>query len=276
VTALALGTAVASALRSRRIGSMLFAALLGGCLALAILAAAPGNEVRQQTTARTPLAIALPESTDFLLFWLRLTFARPHAVVLALLLVLPAAIAALSTRGSPIITFGALRVWPALLVGVLLVILACILPAYYALGTNPPGRAQLIPEFVLLTTVALIGWSLGAVAAQPIRRAMRQPTVAFIAGVAVLALLLIGPGLSAWRSVGALGSAQAYAAEWDVRDAQIRADRDRGVQSISVPPLPSTGSVQNLDWVGPDPTDWFNECVAGYYGVSSIAANPGG
>jgi hypothetical protein len=162
------------------------------------------------------------------------------------------------------------------LLGVLLVILACILPAYYALGTNPPGRAQLIPESVLLATVALVGWGLGGVAAHAIRRAVHQPAFALIGGVAVLALLVAGPGLSAWRSVGVLEPARAYAAEWDLRDAQIRADRARGVQSVRVPSLPATGSVQNLEWLGPDSSDWFNQCVAGYYGVSSIAASPGG
>lgn len=276
VTALALGTLAAWTLRSRRMGGLLLAALLGACLALAIIALAPGNEVRQQSTARTPLGIALPDSTDFFLFWLRLTFARPHAITLALLIMLPAALATLSTRGSPIITFRALRVWPALLLGVVLVILACILPAYYALGTNPPGRAQLIPEFVLLATVGLISWCLGAAAAQPVRRALHQPAVALVAGVAVFVLLVLGPVLTAWRSIGGLDAARAYSAEWDLRDAQIRADRERGVQSVAVLPLPSTGSVQNLDWLGPDSSDWFNECVAGYYGVSSIAASPGG
>jgi hypothetical protein len=276
VTALALGTAAAWALRNRRTGMLLFAALIGATIALAIIAVAPGNEVRQQATARTPLGIALPESMDFMLFWLRLTFARPHALVLALLIVLPACMATLSTRGSAIVTFRPLRVWPALLLGVLLVILACILPAYYALGTNPPGRAQLIPESVLLATVALVGWGLGGVAAHAIRRAVHQLAFALIGGVAVLALLVAGPGLSAWRSVGVLEPARAYAAEWDLRDAQIRADRARGVQSVRVPSLPATGSVQNLEWLGPDSSDWFNQCVAGYYGVSSIAASPGG
>ncbi len=42
--------------------------------------------------------------------------------------------------------------------------------------------------------------------------------------------------------------------------------------NVTVGALPSTGLVRNLDWVGPNRHDWFNECVAHYYDVGTIAS----
>jgi hypothetical protein len=289
LTALVVALATTLVLGSRARG-MLLGALLGAALALVILALAPGNDVRQDTAARTPLQVALPEAVDFMRGWLRLTFARPHAIALALLVAVPALVAVFSTRsmsfiasplavGSHVADARGLAPRPviaiaAVLIGVALIVLACILPAFYALGSNPPGRAQLIPEYVVLSGVALLGWTLGALAAEPIRAALRQPVVAGLSAFIVLALLALGPLLAARQTLAQLSAASAYATNWDRLDTQIRADRNRGVESVRVPPLASTGSIQNLDWLGPDPTDWFNQCVAGYYGVTSIAATP--
>jgi hypothetical protein len=287
VTALVLATAAALLLRGR-VRGMLTAGLLGALVALAIIALAPGNEIRQEGSSRTPLLVALPEALDFTRGWLRLTFARPHAVVLALLALLPAGVAvtpgsrglrrggaALLPPSGPVISPRAIAALVLLVMAAALVVLACILPAFYALGSNPPGRAQLIPEFAVVATVAVLSWCIGAAASSALRRALGHTPVAAAACVALLALLVLGPTLSSSQALAQLNAASTYAASWDRIDGQIRADRNRGVEAVTVPPLPSTGSVQNLAWLGPDRTDWFNTCVAGYYGISSIAASSG-
>jgi hypothetical protein len=272
----AIGLAVAATLlaRERRLTGMLAAGLLGAVIAAGVVAIAPGNEVRQATGARTPLSVAVPLALEFTQGWLRLTFARPHAAELALLVAIPAATAALTGRSSARASMSPMLLL-AVLAGALVVVFACVLPAYYALSTNPPGRAQLTPEYVVVCALALVGWWLGATLAGHLRRVLRLPLVAAAACLAVLALVALGPLRTAAETLGQLSAASAYAAEWDARDTRIRADRDRGVEAVTVAPLPSTGSVQNLDWVGPDRDDWFNQCVAGYYGVNSIAASPG-
>jgi hypothetical protein len=267
VTALVLGCAFAAIVRREKL-PVLLAALIGGLAALAIIAVAPGNEVRQTTSARTPLGVALPQSLQFLRAWLRLTFARPHAIELALLIVVPALLAPFTPVPRP-------RLSTALfaLASVVLVLLACMLPAFYALDSNPPGRAQLIPEVVILASVGLIAWYVGAASAPYLERREILGAGAAIA----LVLLVVGPLAQTRRTLATqLPDARAYAATWDTLDQQVRADRDRGVQSVTIKPLPPTGSVQNLDFVGPDRDDWFNQCVAGYYRVSSIAASPAG
>jgi hypothetical protein len=252
---------------SRRTLVMLLAGMLGALVALAIVAAAPGNEVRQSISSRTPLAVALPEAAQFTQGWLRLTFARPHAVTLALLLCVPAAIAAASARDSrrPIGHPVALVVFGA--VALLLVLLSAILPAYYALGTNPPGRAQLIPEFVLVCATACAGWWLGSAFAH----VLRQPAALGLMGASLVVLLVLGPLRTAAQAAADITAARAYAANWDQVDSQVRDEQQRGVEAVSVPPLTP---VHNLDFVGPDRGDWFNQCVASYYRVGSIATAP--
>jgi hypothetical protein len=60
---------------------------------------------------------------------------------------------------------------------------------------------------------------------------------------------------------------------WDQLDGEVRAEQSRGARDVTVSRLPSTGNVQNLEFVGTNRRDWFNECVARYYDLSSIAAD---
>jgi hypothetical protein len=256
----------------KSVWSLPLAGLAGAILALAIVAVAPGNEVRQDAALRTAVPIALPSAIDFTLGWLRLTFARPHAAELVLLIGLPATIGATSihrSSSSPrlrwyVLTAGALSV--------LVVILASMLPAFYALGSNPPGRAQLIPQYLLVCTVAAAGWIVGSVTGPRLARASASRALRYSAVGALLVLLVFGPVFAAGHALQQVGAARAYATAWDRIDADIRDDRRQGLRDVTIPQLPSTGNVQNLQFVGPDRGDWFNECVARYYGVGTIAA----
>ena len=253
--------------------SMLLAGLVGALLALAIVALAPGNEVRQETTSRAPLTIALPQAVQFTREWLRLTFARPHAVELMLLIGTPMVISATTLRAP---STWIRRPWVALPAGVIavaLVILACMLPAFYALGSNPPGRAQLIPEYVLVCSVALLGWVIGAYASRQRSRAFDSTIVRWSSLGALLLLLGLGPLRQTAQLVGELPTDRAYAASWDDLDSRVRAERSAGVRDVSVPRLSPTGTVRNLDFIGADRHDWFNECVARYYALNTIAAD---
>jgi hypothetical protein len=277
VTALSLASALALIVTRRSpVSVALLAGLAGALVALVVIAVAPGNEVRQQTSARAPITVALPDAVEFTRGWLRLTFARPHADVLLLLFGVPAAVAANAHRArSNDQPWGAR---PALIIafGIVacgLVILAAMVPAFYALGSNPPGRAQLIPQYVLICAIAAVGWLVGALTGPRLIGFVRGPALAWGISGALVLLLVVGPLLTAERVLSqAATSARSYASAWDQVDQQIRSDRVRGLQDITVPALASTGNVQDLDFYGPDRHDWLNECVARYYDAGSIAA----
>jgi hypothetical protein len=69
-----------------------------------------------------------------------------------------------------------------------------------------------------------------------------------------------------------------YAATWDIFDGQARAAGLRGDTGFVAPRFPATGRDANgylyfnVRLIGPDPTNWVNECVARYYGMECITA----
>jgi Family of unknown function (DUF6056) len=259
-----------------RVQASLLAGLFGALLALLILAVAPGNSVRQETGAQTSLGVALPRALEFTQGWLRLTFARPHAAVLLLLVGVPAVLGATTTRPqSPVMRRSTRARWLAPAAGavaIALAIFACMVPAYYALDSNPPGRAQVIPQYVLVCSLAALGWIVGAATAAQIGRLLRAPAAAWVAAAGLVVLLGLGPLLTARDVIMNISPARAYATAWDQLDSEVRAERHQGVQDVTVRPLASTGLVQNLDFVGPNRTDWFNGCVARYYDLNTIAS----
>jgi hypothetical protein len=161
--------------------------------------------------------------------------------------------------------------WLAGLLASGLVILAGMLPAFYALGSNPPGRAQVIPQFVLVCGVAILSWISGTMIGGRLRSKMSDSRFGWAAAGVLVVVLALGPLFSATQVFAEVSTARAYAAAWDQVDREVRADRSQGVLDVTVEPLPSTGTVQNLQFVGADRSDWFNDCVARYYRVSSIA-----
>jgi hypothetical protein len=151
-------------------------------------------------------------------------------------------------------------------------VVVCLLPSFYALSAPEPGRARIIPQFVLVCLTALAGSVTGL--ALPVwwpRSAQLRPVVA-----ALVVVSLASPILMTRAVLAQADAAHAYAQRWDGIDAQVRADHAAGLQDVVVDPLAPTGTVRGMDFVGPNSADWLNECVARYYGVRSIAARAPG
>jgi Family of unknown function (DUF6056) len=254
----------------RRLVFAMLASLVGALLALAVVAAAPGNAVRAQTTIVLPIGEVVLRAVDFTRGWLRLTFARPHVIELVLLVGISCALGGSSFRGTspaPPPRWGLIFL---IIIAMGLVLLACMVPVYYALDADPPGRALLVPQYLLMCILAVGGWYAGG----HLIRFVSLTSEATRAGAALglVVLLALGPVLMTTRIVAQFGSDRTYAIEWDLLDTQIRADRARGVQDLTVMRLDPTGTVHNLDFFGSDRHDWLNECVARYYAVNSIAS----
>jgi hypothetical protein len=85
----------------------------------------------------------------------------------------------------------------------------------------------------------------------------------------VALLLALVPLSMAVISLPEPAIAAQQAALWDSQDQHIRASRDAGQLDVTVAPRPR---YLGEDFVSTDRTNWFNVCVARYYGVRSIAA----
>jgi hypothetical protein len=151
------------------------------------------------------------------------------------------------------------RLLVAVTLAVALTLPFCYFPSFYAQNGNPPARSLVVPGAILIAYLLFLGHAFGSVwqrVAEPRRLALSLVLLLVPIGAAVLSLP--EPAVAAQ-----------HAALWDAEDQQIRASRDSGQSDVTVPPLPA---YLGENFVTAEPDNWFNLCVARYYGVQSIAA----
>ncbi len=242
----------------------LVAGLLGSMLSLGVILLSPGRSGRSELSTSdmpTAMRVAWPAFLTFLRHWLRFSGATALVLVATpVVLGLASQRDGLSLRRLPV---PSARVVVALGLAVLALVYWCFLPGTFILTGDPPGRALVVPEFLMVGYLAFLGFVLLEWA----RRAnLRVPVAALAAGLALMAIV---PLVEAAGTLPEWQDDARYVAMYDAQDAQIRSARAAGVMDVRVPPLPR---YLNEDFVGPDPRDWFNQCVARYYDLNTIAA----
>ncbi len=157
--------------------------------------------------------------------------------------------------------------WPqlaALTVAAVALLEASFFPAFFSLGGNPPRRSLIVPQYMLTAYLLGVGYLVRPVL---VPLAARLPAAAVTWLFVAMALVPLSTAATAFPE---RASAAAYATQWDQMDGHIRAARDAGATDLTVEPLPR---YMGERWVGPDRRDWFNACVARYYGLATIASN---
>ncbi|MDT5158442.1 MAG: hypothetical protein QOH51_2799 [Acidobacteriota bacterium] len=153
-----------------------------------------------------------------------------------------------------------------------LLMCCCLLPASYALSAMPPARALITPQFLLICTLASLGWTAGIASGRRFASLQlpRRFPLDFL--FAALALLLTLPVIdSARQTFSKAEKARTLARLWDRQDAEIRARLARGERELTVPVVYNIGGT---DLLKRDPEWYVNHCVAAFYGADSITAVP--
>jgi hypothetical protein len=247
--ALTLALLAALACRTRR--GHLLAALAGGVLALLVIVVAPATAGRVQGTPAN--------------LWLTLSASVATAYVQVFRLARFFPLTALLCVAAPVLVLNvASRIqfkWFALVtLAVLITLPFCYFPSFYAQNGNPPARALIVPGALLIGYLLFVGYALrgrlGSVAIPERGRA------------AALAVLAVVPVIAAAMTLPDQATAARYAELFDAEEQQILASRNAGETNVIVTPLPT-----NLgeDFVTADRNNWFNQCVARYYDLTSIA-----
>jgi uncharacterized protein DUF6056 len=247
----ALTLALVVAVRYQRRRAHLAAALIGGIVALAVIVLSPSMDTRVEGTpadlwlaSSAAVATAAFQAVRLLRFF-------PLTVLLSL------AVPALLGEALPRINRQTVTV---VTVVVLITLPFSDFPSFFAQNGNPPMRSLIVPGAIMVGYLLFIG-----VAARPyvVARLPEAQRAVILVGLALVPLGI------AFTSFPDQAAAARYAALFDAEDQQIRAGRDAGQVDLTVAGLPP-----NLgeDFVGPDRGNWFNMCVARYYGVGSIAA----
>ena len=230
----------------------LSAALAGGVLALVAILIAPSTASR---VGGSPADLWLASSAAIATAAFgvsRLVRFFPHAIALCVLM--PGLVGFAAPRQTP-------RRWlGAVTAGVLVVVPFCYFPSFYAQNGNPPARSLIVPDAVIAGYLIFSGYVLAGYVRDAWLTRTRPAAVMLAVGI---------PLVIAALSLTQIAPAAARASERDATDAQIRAARAAGQLDVQVPALPR---YLGENFVGPDPTDWFNGCVARFYDLRSIAA----
>jgi hypothetical protein len=266
--------------RRARVIAPFCAVMLGSLLALAVVAAAPGNQVRQAALPpRIGLVPAAAQSLEsaFAFVCAEHNYPATAYVRLAALLI-PLLLAFFAPREGEVrgqvptevrgrVPAAAIVVVP---LATFAVVLAGLFPSFYAMSREPPPRALLTTQFVLICGLVCWGWMLGAV----LRRAYPKPSRAVAACCVALALVMAAfPPYAAKRTLAPVGRARSLAAIWDRRDAEIRAAVARGERRLTVPADYNLGGT---DMMTGDAGWYVNECAAAFYGAETITATHDG
>jgi hypothetical protein len=234
----------------RPVRAKALAALGGGLLAMAIVAASPGNRVRQAEFRPAPIPAAAASAVA----------SAPSELV-----------GVVTTRGFPLLFVGAAMFgagsWTRarngrIAAGAILAAAAAIAAALFAslagTGLRPPDRARFISWFCVVIATAVVALALRGRATARIAAPL---IIAVAGGASVIAAMV-----TLQRE---LPPARAFAEAADAVHA--RASSGRGHLTVAAP---RTWTM--LHFLEPDPAHWCNRCVSRYYGLDSIrgAASP--
>jgi hypothetical protein len=255
--ALTLALLVPTVLGSPRSGryvvsAHLAAALAGGVVALVVIVVAPATALR---VGGSPADLWLTASASIATAAFQvIRLARFFPLIALLCLGLPAVLG-----GGPACIE---RRWFAIVTAVVLITIPfCYFPSFFAQNGNPPARSLIVPGTIFIGYLVFAGYAL---------RGFLERVPASARIVATLALALVPVGIAITSVTEQVSAAQTAAATWDAQDQRIRASRDAGLTDVTVPrPPPFLGE----NFVTSNPNDWFNVCVARYYGLRSIATS---
>jgi Family of unknown function (DUF6056) len=272
----------------RRSQSLIVSGCAGSVLSLGLLAAAPGNGARfsviTEIIGTRPTFVQLPGVTiGFALQFLNDVFIAHWGALLAVggLAALVAARTPPASRMSPC---RGLLLLLVVVVAAIVAIVGSFAPTAYVEARIVQVYGQIVPVFIGVCAVALVGWASGKYVQSLFARYGEEgrispkwrSTTAAVASVAascLVATIPIHSALTIWEGRGALNY---YAATKDAQAALARGAAAAGKSTVTVPSTSATNlgvfSHPSTEEMLPDPKWWINAAEAKYYGVGSISA----
>jgi hypothetical protein len=157
-----------------------------------------------------------------------------------------------------------------------LLVLSCFAPGVYGTSNDLPGRAHMIPQFILVCATIYWGYLAGTALSARFSICRRKGWPLTACSIVVATLVLSVPLVAIRRTLSLVPRARESASIWDQMDHEIRAAKAQGIVDLRVPViddietrLGATHTELNLEH---DPQNWKNRCAAVYYGVNSIQA----
>jgi hypothetical protein len=144
-----------------------------------------------------------------------------------------------------------------------------LFPVYLVQGFDPPGRVQMLTEFMLVVTIAAGSYLVGELLRTEVVRTP-LPRVAGPMAMLVLSLLVVAPLSEARNTFGQVPFEAEYAAGWDANDDLLRSADGSASSAVIVSPLPPRWGWAYVDF---RPEAFPNGCVARYYDLPRVIAS---
>lgn len=245
--------------------------LLGAMTALIVMAIAPANSIRMQTSPPSLLEL-IGRIIEYPVHFIVDTFRTlPTPTLISIVMPVVLFYVKYAHPSEPLSKEARNRLIILLLLTIVLAYLfiaAAFAPSAYG-QSYPVPRARFAGRVVMTSALMMEGALLGALVAQ--FRANSFQSV-YIRNFAILVFMILAlyPLRTAWRTAGEVPVYQQRAAAWDLRDAEIRRLKTEGSQDLVIGFL-SDEKTQDLG----DYTEYrLNRCAATLYGVRSIVAVP--
>jgi Family of unknown function (DUF6056) len=263
-----------------RIRPFLVVGLVGSLLALAIVAAAPGNIIRQtyfpkQFAGWRIWAATLRYSTGFIA---RLVLTNP--IIFFASLFLPFLIVVRDLNHGAKHTLDrrmCLRLLLVIPATVFALVLCCTGSSVYAISVMLPERAQILLSLVVISGVVLWSRIAGEYLANVLTLSSKMRRNMSMTATILMMLLMLSPLISFFSILGMRHKARSFAADWERQDSVLKMAKENGVTDVIVPQI---GDFQSRIGKGPsdlhlrtDSTFWINQRTATYYGLRSVRAS---
>ncbi|HEX7394298.1 MAG TPA: DUF6056 family protein [Anaerolineaceae bacterium] len=264
---------------SRRLCPILAAALAGSLIAMLIVLAAPGNQVRQGAVGQAPGLVRIItfslHNAAFIIgkffiqnpFWSLLAIGVPFLA--GWVFSTPGSTQQIHWNPGELWRERWLRGFLSILLAVFILVTAACAPVVYALDAYPDDRAIIIPLFMIVTggmcASALLGNGLrqGGILPDP----LEKPAIGRAIKAGLAAALLAAVAISLFQTVQKVSDFQSYASAWDQRSAYLQQAVKNGRGDVTVVGLNARFGVSDLN---ADPDNWVNRCMANYYHITSL------
>jgi hypothetical protein len=157
-----------------------------------------------------------------------------------------------------------------LLVITLVLVTVSFIPATYTLSHPGPLRSHLIPTFLLVYLMAVVGYFIGRAFRRLQNYQLRIITNHHFFRVIIqgsFLLLALVPLYKTWNIIQMAPEVRQYAARWDAQDEIVRSDREMGQMDQKMDVFGFNGGTAIIT---DDPDYWVNRCIAEYYGLNTI------
>jgi len=259
--------------QDKRSVNLLTALLLVTSMGLAIMALAPGNQVRASQMAQSvgifsAVGYAFQYGLDFLVYQTR-GYLLPLCVVslLSAFIVSLARSREITQKEKKSSVWAIIREMGAPIIATYLAMVALSAPLAYIEGAYPEDRAWGMGTWFLVTLFAYLGGYWGYRLPVWLPGFFRRKWILFGCAFICVTVGLVYPIRAAWNLQPYIQDRQSYAEGYDMRQPQLETAVEEGQFDLTVNALQSQFGVSDIS---ADPANWVNNCMAEYYDLTSL------